>query len=52
MEFVVLWFFLALIPSLIARSKGLSFIKWHIYGFWLFPIALVHSIVAKPKATS
>jgi hypothetical protein len=42
-----LWFgfmLLACIPATIAGTKGRNWFGWHIYGFWLFPIALVHSI--------
>lgn len=49
MDSVVLWIIivlalLGLIPGLIARSKGGSFVKWWIYGAALFPIALPHSL--------
>ncbi|WFQ80337.1 zinc ribbon domain-containing protein [Xenorhabdus sp. SF857] len=36
---------LGLIPALIANSKGRSFILWWIYGFLLFIVALVHSLL-------
>ena len=38
---------LAFIPAIIASSKGRSGFGWWLYGFALFPIALVHSIVAE-----
>jgi hypothetical protein len=40
----------ALIPAQIARTKGRSFGKWYIYGFFLFIVALIHSIVIKKGA--
>lgn len=47
---VYLWvFLLALIPALIAESKGRSFVKWYIYGVLLFIIALLHSIIIKDR---
>ncbi len=40
-------FVLAFIPAMIAKSKGRSAILWYVYGLLLFPIALVHSMLAK-----
>jgi len=40
---------LGLIPAFIAKTKGRSFMLWHFYGFWLFPIALIHSIFLRPN---
>lgn len=34
-----------LLPAFIARYKGRSFVKWWIYGIFLFFIALIHSLV-------
>ncbi|MDC9599036.1 zinc ribbon domain-containing protein, partial [Xenorhabdus anantnagensis] len=45
MDFLLAAVILGLIPALIANSKGRSFILWWIYGFALFIIALVHSIL-------
>lgn len=39
---------LGLVPALIAAKKGRSFGKWWIYGWLLFGLALVHSLVIKP----
>ncbi len=39
--------FLALIPANIAKSKGRSFGKWWFYGWMLFIVALVHSLLLK-----
>ncbi|MBQ3022402.1 MAG: hypothetical protein IJD91_03655 [Clostridia bacterium] len=38
---------LAFIPAIIAACKDLHFSKWYIYSLFLFPIALVHSIIIK-----
>lgn len=44
---------LGLIPAAIARSKGLSFIEWWIFGTLLFIIALPAAIFAKgPQSRS
>jgi hypothetical protein len=40
---------LAFIPAKIAQGKGRSFGPWYVYGFFLFLIALIHSLVMKPK---
>ena len=34
---------LALLPASIAQSKGKNFWQWYLYGFFLLPIALIHS---------
>ena len=36
---------LGLIPAMIARKKGKSFLLWWIYGSLLFIIALPHSLI-------
>ena len=38
-------FFAGLIPAFIANSKGRNFYLWWIYGFLIFGIALIHSLV-------
>jgi hypothetical protein len=40
--------FLALIPANIAKSKGRSFGLWWFYGWMLFIVALVHSLLLQP----
>ena len=35
---------LAWVPAEIARNRGYIFWKWYIYGLFIFPIALVHSV--------
>jgi hypothetical protein len=40
-------------PPLIAKSKGRgNFWAWYAYGFFLFPIALVHSLLLKSDQTA
>ena len=41
----ILWIFVAVIAARIASNKGRSFRSWLIYGFFLSPIALIHSII-------
>lgn len=51
MEIFVLLILAALFGALIgvvAERKGLEFGKWFLYGFLVWPIALVHVIMAEP----
>jgi len=48
MEALFILIFIALIPAVIARNKGRSFIKWWIYGILLFIVALPHALLIKP----
>jgi len=45
MEFLFGWLVLGAVPGIIAHYKGKTFLFWWIYGFWLFPIALVHVLL-------
>lgn len=45
MEFVLISIVLGLIPAIIAKSKGRSFLGWWVYGAMIFIVALVHSLV-------
>ena len=45
MDYFVTVFFLGLIPAVIASSRGRNFFVWWFYGFWLLPIAFIHSLV-------
>ncbi len=40
---------LGLIPASIAKKKGRSFGLWWFYGWMLFIVALVHSLIMKEK---
>ncbi|NLK00580.1 MAG: zinc ribbon domain-containing protein [Clostridia bacterium] len=40
---------LGIIPGMIARKKGRSFLGWYIYGVLLFIIALPHSLIMKSR---
>lgn len=33
-----------LLPAFIAQLKGKSFVRWWVYGVFLFPVALVHAL--------
>ena len=40
---------LGFIPASIASKKGRSFGLWWLYGFLLFIVALIHSLVMKER---
>jgi hypothetical protein len=44
----VFWLVMAGVVALIANSKGKSGFAWFCYGFLIWPIALVHVLVAAP----
>jgi hypothetical protein len=48
MELFLLAVLIGLIPAMIARNKGRSFVAWWIYGAALFIIALPHALIIKP----
>jgi hypothetical protein len=48
-EFFFLWVIAGVVVALIASSKGRNGCGWFIYGFLLWPIALVHVLVARPN---
>lgn len=48
MELFVIWAFLGLIPSMIAKNKGRDAFLWWLYGALIFPVALVHSLLISP----
>jgi hypothetical protein len=47
MEGFVIAIFIGIIPAMIAKNKGKSFIGWYIYGVLLFIIALPHALLMK-----
>jgi len=50
MECLIILVAIAFIPALIARNRENknTFGVWWLYGFLLFPIAFIHSILCKP----
>lgn len=48
METLLIAVTIGLIPAIIAKSKGRSFILWWFYGAALFIVAIIHAIVIKP----
>ena len=49
MFFIVLWVIMAIIVAMIAKSKGRDALLWGLYGFAIWPIALVHILLAKDE---
>jgi hypothetical protein len=49
MGVIVFWFVMGGIVALIASSKGRSGGSWFLYGLLIWPIALVHILVAAPN---
>lgn len=49
MTFIVIWIIAGIVVALIANSKGRNGCGWFIYGFLLWPIALVHILVSPPN---
>lgn len=45
---IALWLIGGIVTGVIAQSKGLSFLPWALYGFAIWPVAIVHVLVAKP----
>lgn len=41
---------LGLIPAFIAKNKGRNFWLWYFYGFMLFIVALIHSLIIKDES--
>lgn len=52
MELVIFWIIAGVVVALVASSKGRSGCGWFIYGFLLWPIAIVHVLVARPNETN
>lgn len=46
MDYIVI--LASVIPARIAAEKGRSFLFWWGYGYWLFPIALIHAMSLNP----
>lgn len=50
--FLIVAMFVGFIPAFIAGEKGHDIIRWWLYGWFLFPIALIHSICLKKTSTA
>lgn len=47
MGYLVFWLLMAAVVAIVANSKGRNAFLWFLYGFLIWPIALVHIIVSK-----
>lgn len=50
MEVILLWLVLAVVVAVVAGSKGRNPVLWGLYGFLIWPVALVHILVSRPTA--
>jgi len=50
MELFLLWILLGIVVALVARSKGRSGFGWFLYGFLIWPVALVHILLVARTA--
>lgn len=48
MSILIFWIVMAVVVAMIANSKGRNPGGWFVYGFLLWPVALVHILVASP----
>ncbi len=48
MVLLVIWIIMAFVVMGVAISKGFRAAPWFAYGFLLWPIALIHVLVARP----
>ncbi|MCE2391454.1 MAG: zinc ribbon domain-containing protein [Proteobacteria bacterium] len=46
MELIFFWLILGIVVALIAKSKGRNPGLWFLYGFLIWPVALVHVLLA------
>ena len=46
MELIFFWLILGIVVALIANSKGRNPGLWFLYGFLIWPVALVHVLLA------
>lgn len=47
MGFVIIYVLEGLMPAVIAKSKGRSFLTWRIYGMLLFIVAIPYALILK-----
>ena len=45
----VVWILMAIIVAGVATSKGFSGFGWFLYGLLIWPVALIHVLVAQPN---
>lgn len=49
MSWFIFWIVMAIVVAMIANSKGRNAGGWFVYGFLLWPVALVHVLVTGPN---
>ena len=48
MELLIFWIIAGIVVAIIANAKGRSGCGWFVYGILIWPVALVHVLVARP----
>jgi hypothetical protein len=46
----VFWVLMAIVVTVVATGKGRSGVGWFFYGLAIWPVALIHALVAQPNA--
>jgi hypothetical protein len=49
-ELLLGWMLLAVIPAVVAHARGLPVGTWFLYGFLLWPVAILHVFFATPES--
>jgi hypothetical protein len=49
MGIFVFWVIMAVVIGLVANSRGFSGFGWFLYGLIIWPVALIHLLMAKPN---
>jgi len=49
---IVLAICAGVVPGIVARGMGRSFLTWWVYGTFLFPVAIAHVILLRVKEGS
>jgi hypothetical protein len=49
MGIFVFWVIMAFVVAIAANGKGFSGFGWFIYGLLIWPVALIHVLVARPN---
>jgi hypothetical protein len=49
MDIFVFWVIMALVIGLVANSRGFSGFGWFLFGLIIWPLALIHLLMAKPN---
>lgn len=48
MEILFFWLVMAIVVAVVAANRGRSGFGWFLYGLLIWPVALIHALVAAP----